>query len=236
VQNRSQEFETIFPHDVHQDIIASNENNFNKKKFENVAVAHFVKASFRNADDDDDEKSQFNNCTICHQTPEVLQKFTTYQPKNLESLATPEKEDFTAKPGFFKDMPNNHASCFNCHYQGQKPIRTDCASCHRLATPYFESNVLRRYSLKFDHLSKNHVNKDCTVCHVRITQTADLRNLQNADVPILTCSTSSCHGKELTGEIGKREKSIADNQKVFQCNYCHTSAIGSFKIPASHLE
>lgn len=235
VRSRTQEFETIFPHDVHQDIIASNENNYIEKKFENVAVAHFVKASFR-VIDDDKEKPQFNNCAICHQTSETLPKYITYQPKDLESLAKPETENFSPKAGFFKDMPNNHASCFNCHYQGQEPIRTDCASCHRLAAPYFESSVVRRYSLKFDHLSDNHANKDCTVCHVRITQTSDLRSLINADVPLLTCSTSSCHGDELSDEIGKRQKSIEDKQTVFQCNYCHTSAIGSYKIPASHLE
>lgn len=229
VKNRSQEFETIFPHDVHQNIIASNE------KKSDVAVAHFVKANFRTMVDDD-KKTQFNNCAICHPTATVLPQFTTFKPNKTESLVEPSADNFTAKPEFFKDMPDNHASCFNCHYQAQKPVRTDCAGCHRLTSPYFESKTVRRYSLKFDHASENHANKDCTTCHIRITQTSDLRSLLNADVPLLTCSTSSCHGDELSDEIGKREKSIADKEKIFQCNYCHTSAIGSFKIPASHLE
>ncbi len=227
VKSRSQEFETIFPHDVHQNIIASNE-----KKYD-VAVAHFVNASFAKPDD---EKPQFNNCAICHPTATVVPEFITFKPLKTESLTPPAAEVFTPKAEFFKDMPDNHAACYNCHYQGQKPVRTDCANCHRLTTPYFELNVVQRFSLKFDHSSENHANKDCTTCHVRITQTSDLRNLLNADVPLMTCNSSSCHGKELTGEIGKREKSLADNAQVFQCNYCHTSAIGSFKIPASHLE
>jgi hypothetical protein len=227
VKNRSQECETIVPHDVHQNIIAAND------KRTEVAVAHFLNASFSKADG---EKPQFNNCAICHKTATVVPAFTTFKPVKTEPLSTPESEKFTPKARFFKGVPDDHASCFNCHYQGQKPVRTDCASCHRLTAPYIESKVVQRFSLKFDHSSENHVNKDCTTCHVRITQTSDLRNLLNADVPLLTCSTSSCHGKELTGEIGKREKSIADKAQVFQCNYCHTSAIGSFNIPKSHLE
>lgn len=233
VKRRSQEFTTIFPHDVHQDIIASNENNRNKHN--EVAVAHFVRANFRMIDDDD-EKSNFNNCAICHQTPDKLPKYTTIKLPRAESLAAPETENFTARAEFFKNMPDNHSSCFNCHYQGQKPIRTDCAGCHQLTSPYFESSVVRRYSLKFDHQIERHAKKDCTSCHVRITQTANLRDLTDADVPILTCSTSSCHGDEISGEIGKREKSIAEKQKIFQCNYCHTSAIGSYKTPPSHVE
>ena len=60
--------------------------------------------------------------------------------------------------------------------------------------------------------------------------------LTNADVPLLTCSSSSCHNKQIIEEVGMREKSIADKQTIFQCNYCHTPEIGSFKIPASHQE
>ncbi len=230
VKSRSQEFSTVFPHDVHQDIIASNE-----KKYEQVAVAHFVKAGFKFIDDED-KKPQFNNCAICHQTPDDLPKYTTLKPLRTESLTNPAAENFIARAEFFKNNPDNHASCFNCHYQGQKPTRTDCAGCHRLTAPYFESGIVRRFSLKFNHASENHANKDCTVCHIRITQTSDLRMLTNADVPLLTCSSSSCHGDELRDEIGKREKSISDKQTIFHCNYCHTSEIGSFKIPASHLD
>lgn len=229
---RSQEFETIFPHDVHQNIIASN-----RKPRGDIAVAHFVNANYRRAYDDDEVKtSQFNNCTICHQTPGALPSYASRMPIKTELLADPVAETFTPRAEFFKDMPNTHASCFNCHYQGQQPIRTDCAGCHRLAQkPYFESTVVRRISLKFDHASENHANKDCTVCHVRITQTSDLRNLINADVPLLTCSSSSCHADVLKEEIGKRNDTAAGpREKIFQCNYCHSSDIGSYRIPLSH--
>lgn len=233
--NRKQEFETIFPHDVHQNIIAFNQPNIDRK---DVAVAHFVRAGFSLPDDDDDGKSQFNNCTICHPTATSLPQYTTLEPIRTEALVAPAADNFSAKAQFFKANPNDHASCFNCHYQGQKPIRTDCAGCHRLTSPYFESNVVRRFSLKYDHTTEQHAKKDCTVCHLRITQTSDLRTLVNADVPLLSCSSTSCHGqgKQLSDEINKRQASIADKTEIFQCNYCHTSAIGSFKIPFNHLE
>lgn len=226
VRSRSQEFSTIFPHDVHQDLIASN------KRQADIAVAHFVSASFKPMDDP--KLPEFNNCAVCHKTPEALPKHGPRALANLKPLAEAATEAFAPKPGFFKDSPNSHASCFTCHYQNQKPDRTDCAGCHKLTAPYFESNVVARYSLKFDHLSKNHVNKDCTTCHVRITQNPDITLMKDADVPILTCSTSSCHGPAIREEIGKREASLADKGPVFQCVYCHSPAIGRYPVPQNH--
>ena len=231
IKSHSHQFTTIFPHDVHQDIIAS---NYTKA---DVAVAHFVLASFG----PDDNKQQFNNCAICHQTPTDLPRFMTRPPKTtVAPLADAAADNFEPKAGFFKDMPTGHASCFSCHYQGVKQMGvnpqvagSDCASCHRLADkPYTPSNVLLRYSLKFNHQDKDHVNKDCTVCHVRIVQNSDVQKMKDADVPYIACA--ACHGDKLTEEAGKRADSEKNKQPAFQCTYCHTSALGRFPIPASH--
>lgn len=226
VRTRSREFTTIFPHDVHQDLIAS------RGRPGEVAVAHFVNASF--AVIDDPKPPEFNNCAICHRTAETLPKFGPRPLHGERPLGEAVAETFAPGVGFFKDSPNSHASCFTCHYQNQKPDRTDCAGCHAPATAYFETNTVTRYSLKFDHLSKNHANKDCTTCHVRITQNADLKTMKDADVPILTCSTSSCHGSVIREEIGKRESSLAEKKPAFQCVYCHSPDIGRFPVPPSH--
>lgn len=226
LESHSREFSTVFPHDLHQNLIAS------KIRQGDAAVAHFIRAAFSTAASD--EKPQFNSCAICHQTSAELPKFAARIPASIQPLADASSENFVPKAGFFKDEPSGHASCFACHYQNVKPARTDCAGCHKLTPAYLESKTLERYSLKFNHQDKDHVNKDCTVCHVRITQNSDLRTMANADVPILTCSTSSCHGKNINEEIGRRERSIADNQPVFQCAYCHTAAIGRYPIPLSH--
>ena len=227
VHARSQEFATIFPHNVHQDLIASDMDR------RDVAVAHFVPAKFRSSTGDD--KPQFNNCAICHQTTAELPKFDNRVPAaTLTALAGPGGDTFTPSAEFFKNAPNNHASCFSCHYQNAEPTRTDCAGCHRLTAPFIESSTTERYSLKFNHQDKDHANKDCTTCHVRITQNADVRTLLNADVPILTCSTSSCHGGDIKAEIAKREESLAAKQPAFQCIFCHAPSIGRFQIPSSH--
>lgn len=219
----SNEFRTIFPHNVHQDFIATN-------RMRRDSGVSFMRASFRPAADDN-----FNNCTICHSTPS---KLPAYGPRTLlrkaDPLAEAAAENFVPKPAFFKDSPNSHASCFQCHYQNAKPVRTDCAGCHELTASYKTAPLTARYSLKFDHSYKDHVNKDCTTCHVRITQTASLKNMKDADVPMLTCSTSSCHQKQVAEEIGKRDASIASKTNPFQCVYCHTPEIGRYPTPPSH--
>jgi hypothetical protein len=225
VRSRSHQFETIFPHDKHQNIIAANIGP------KDVAVAHFVKASFSL---DDAAKPQFNNCAICHETYAKEPKSVVRNLlRTTQPLAEAAPDNFDPTAEFFKNNPDTHTSCFSCHYQTQKPIRTDCAGCHRLTTPHAETQIVARYSIKYDHQSKNHLTSDCTSCHIRITQNADVKTMKDADVPILACE--QCHKKEINLEIGKRESSIADKQPVFQCTYCHSSEIGRFPKPASHV-
>lgn len=249
VRSRTNEFSTIFPHNAHQDIIAS------KTTKADVAVAHFVKASFSATPTPTPAPTPlFNNCAICHATPAQLPKFGPRTIANVQPLAAAitdifnPGEEISAK--FFMNSPNSHASCFTCHYQGVQPVASNCAGCHDRTRPYIDSNVIKRYSLKFDHLIGNHMTRDCVSCHVRITQNADVRLLKDADVPIITCG-GSCHGQSasepplpttddnyklsaIANEIVAREKSIADKQPIFQCSFCHTSAIGRLPIPPSH--
>jgi hypothetical protein len=223
VRSRSHEFTTVFPHSVHQDIISRNE----LKK--DVAVAHFVNASFIRQVDD---PPQFNNCAICHQTASAAPKTADRTPANAQPLAAASADSFAPKPAFFKDMPSGHAACFQCHYTDVKPTGKDCAGCHALTTPYSSSPVVKRYSLKFDHQQKEHAVRDCMTCHVRIAGNADLKTMKDADVPFMACV--SCHNDKLVEESGKRAASLAASQPAFQCNYCHTTSVGRFPIPPSH--
>lgn len=217
VRARSHEFSTVFPHSVHQDIIAAND------KRRGVAVAHFVKASFTSRVDD---PPQFNNCAVCHETSTAVPKTADRLPAT-QPLAPAAAETFIAKAQFFKTMPSGHSTCFACHYQNVKPAGTDCAGCHSLTTPYNTSAVVKRYSLKFDHQQKEHSVRDCMTCHVRIAANADLKSMKDADVPFMACV--SCHNDKLAEETGKRTAS-----NTFQCTYCHTTGVGRFPIPASH--
>ena len=234
IRSHPSQFTTLFPHNVHQDLIASTESE------SDVAVAHFVNASFSYAD----EKPKFYNCAICHSTVGAVPKYIPRKLPELKPLTDAVTDSFK-KPvtaEFFKDSPDGHASCFNCHY-GFKNLpasKQSCSACHELSQPYFEKKTIQRYSLKFDHESQGHVKKDCTSCHLRITQNADVRTMKDADVPILSCK--ECHAKQeddpdkraLIDEVDKREASIAEKKPVFQCTYCHTSAIGRYEMPLTH--
>lgn len=226
VRSRPTEFRTIFPHDVHQNLIASLHNTHETRDI----GSEFIRASFRPADD----PIEFNNCAVCHKTPTTLPRTADRKITFAEPLVEAATDPFKPTAAFFKDNPSSHASCFNCHYQNVKPTRTDCAGCHTLTAPSPRTWVAARYSLKFDHAYKDHANKDCTVCHVRIVQNSNLATLVNADVPFMTCSTSSCHGSHIDDETAKREASITAGGAVFQCTYCHTPSIGRFPIPSSH--
>lgn len=237
IKSHAKQFETIFPHDVHQDLIASVEPRPTLYR-----PAHFVKASFTL--DDEKQKPTFYNCAICHTTAAALPRFGARKLTGLTPLtdAITDKFDKPVTAEFFKDSPDGHASCFTCHYQYKNlpQGKQSCAGCHALTTPYTEGKTLQRYSIKFDHDRVGHVEKDCTSCHLRITQQSDIRTMKDADVPIASCK--ACHAtqeddpskKILFTEIDAREKSIADKTSVFQCTYCHTSAIGRYEIPASH--
>jgi hypothetical protein len=224
LRTKRTDFSTIFPHDLHQNIIASNRDS------NEVGVAHFVKAGLSSA-----ASPQFNSCDVCHQDFSITPKFAA-RPllKPAPPLADASPESFAPAATFFKTSPDSHASCFSCHYQNQEPIRTNCAGCHQMTQPFVRSGTVERYSLKFSHNIKDHANKDCAACHIRITQTADLKSMKGADVPFLTCSSSSCHAANIDSEISKRAASIAAKSPTFQCVYCHTTQIGRFPIPPSH--
>ena len=226
VRTRSSDFGTIFPHSVHQDVIALSR----PQRRESV----FINASFRR-----DDPPRFNNCAICHETATALPKFAARTPTGQQPLAAATTDNFTPKAQFFKEMPSGHATCFECHYQGVKPIASNCAGCHQLTASFKPSPVVKRYSLKFDHSEKNEKGdlvhtKECMTGHVRISGNGDLKTLKDADVPIMACTTCHNHAADLKKELDSRAESVEKKQTAFNCAYCHTSAIGAFAVPPSH--
>jgi hypothetical protein len=241
VSSHPRQFTTLFPHNIHQDLIARD------RRDSGYTPAHFIRASFERdqVSAARDEKPNFYNCAICHTTAGKIPKHEPRKPTELKALADLVPDTFEAPviPAFFKDSPDSHASCFNCHYQYKNlPVgKQSCAGCHELSKPFRERDVTQRYSLKFNHNRVGHVEKDCMSCHLRIAQNNDVRTMKDADVPILACL--QCHATQeeqksksiLNIEIAQREASVAKNEKpIFQCTYCHTSAIGRLETPASH--
>ena len=211
-----QQFTIEFPHDRHQDVIANLLQRV--RRLENRKPG-FIKTSF--APNTQDVKN-YNNCTICHQ-PRAVPVFSGWSDGYIPDALT------------FKSVLLDHASCFNCHWKEQKPVRDNCDGCHKLATgPITHPGVPVRISMKFKHdgggEKRNHV-AECTTCHINITKSESLRGLK-PDVPITSCS--ECHNKDglrldLAGELAKLDK-----DKAFVCSYCHTSDVGRRDAPAGH--
>ena len=233
VASRPQEFRIKFPHNTHQDILA-------RVLRPDIAVAHFITASWT----PDEKQAAFNSCAVCHVESKTLPKVELPPIKDeLKADMPAAAETAEVKPAFFKTMPQGHQTCFTCHYTGIKPAASDCAGCHQITKPHQDTDALPRYSLKFDHTQKDHGAKDCMVCHVRIAQNSDAAAMKDPDVPVLACA--ACHGKPLNGakktdpnyfeatimsEMAERAK-----DKTMQCTYCHSTAVGRYPVPASHL-
>lgn len=245
--NQAREFSINFRHDVHQDIIAERRTPATRE--DGTIAAHFVNATFIVADDD--KKTDYNNCTICHAPAKAKTYNAASRQPQLTALeiglvAPAHTDKINAPVGYFKTAPSGHDSCFSCHYSEQKPTRTDCAGCHiPNSRPSIESDIIERLSVKFNHEQKtetgtNPHDKECSSCHLRITQSSSLRSL-DPDVPIFTCATkgNGCHSDEIKGEVDLRGEDLLAKQanaqhKIQSCSYCHNSYVGSFQVPESH--
>lgn len=201
------QFNTIFPHDKHQDVIARLKN-FGGEAFETSHAGQ------------DKSGQRYNNCAICHETFEGMPQPAGGFPDNFQPPA-----------GTFKNAPISHASCFNCHWKNQEPTHNRCEGCHSLSPVDVSALAApKRISLKFTHSREQHID-ECTKCHINITKESSLRGLK-ADVPIGACT--DCHNKaglrsDLDNELGQLDKN-----RGFNCAYCHTSDKGLLDAPASH--
>jgi hypothetical protein len=213
-----EEFAINFPHDKHQDFLA----------LMNRAPANTRDISFgahaRGPSPANDDKAQFYNCSICHETLSQLPK----------SVPNEWSASFKPEAGFFKSAPTGHQSCFECHYRAQQPVMGNCGGCHVVQTtsPQTYSAFGNRISPKFSHETDAH-RIDCRSCHINITQSSSVRGLK-PDVPITSCATSSCHGNS-----GNKKEYIgteldAGKGGVFNCVLCHTPRNGTRPPPATH--
>lgn len=197
----AREFPGYFPHALHQGVIARNRQA-------DQGDSIFVRAAFRPLADTPPQT--VDNCATCHVTD-------SRAPAEITVGGT-EGKFKPGAAGTFKTSPDGHASCFNCHWQSQKPTHEDCAGCHLSQNDYAKAKraasfdaalpgVLspnaqqwfktwpkdwpKRLSVKFRHESGSH-DIGCTTCHINITQMERL-NIPKADVPIATCAV--CHIK-----------------------------------------
>jgi hypothetical protein len=172
-----------------------------------------------------DQKTNYNNCTICHQRNDELLS---------SSLAAPAAASTPANK-FFKTMPRSHDSCFACHWKNQKPAGGDCLGCHKPSSTFVASAAVKRISAKFNHEGgKGEHVLECTSCHINITRATTVRGL-TPDVPIAACTTCHQDNKKTTyPKAVTIEEELAQFKRTNACSYCHTSEVGTKKPPASH--
>jgi len=213
------QFAIEFPHDKHQNVIAS----LRRLRERNNEV-QFVRASFRNREALDDRKVDYNNCSICHQTNKAL-AIATLPP------ATADPSTFYP----FKTLPRSHDACFECHWKIQKPTAADCAGCHKPTATFVALDVPKRISIKFAHEGgKGEHVAECTTCHINITRASTLRGL-TPDVPINACAACHRDSKKITYPKAETiETEIEQFKKIGECTYCHMPDVGKKKPPPSH--
>lgn len=213
-QQIAREFPGYFPHSTHQSVIARDRLPPARDVDRGWS---FARASFTTPDETPPARLP-ENCATCHLT----------DAREPAAIAVGGSEA-TFKPqakGTFKTVPSGHASCFNCHWQSQKPLKDDCAGCHlspgeftkRKRAAFVEAalpGVLspnavgwfktwprdwpKRLSIKFRHETANH-DIGCATCHINLTQMETL-NIPKADVPIETCAR--CHNADKS--VGPKE-------------------------------
>jgi len=218
------QFVIEFPHDKHQNVIASirafdPSATKGALAYARASAPSFAYAAFRQSTFDD-QKPVYNNCSICHAT-------------NVSAGGS--IESFVPPAGTFKTTPHSHDTCFNCHWKNLKPAGDDCAGCHKAAVAFTPATWPKRISARFAHEGGKggHV-MECTTCHINITRASTLRGLL-PDVPIAACTTCHKDNKKITyPKITTIEEEFEQNKKTGNCTYCHTPDVGKKKPPASH--
>ena len=214
------QFSIEFPHDKHQNVIAST-----NPSGQPYVRAHIARVSFSITED---QKADYNNCSICHQRNEYLVIAPLSSQPDAATQSTPANK-------FYKTTPHSHDSCFNCHWKNQKPAGDDCGGCHKPTATFVAPTAPKRISAMFSHEGgKGEHVMECTTCHINITRQSTLRGL-TPDVPIAACVTCHKDNKKTTyPKLTTIEEEFEQYKKTGRCTYCHVEDVGKKKPPASH--
>ena len=244
-QNFVSEFNVLFPHDKHVDVVGRLRSAPADRRFV-LAKASFVIGKRQDA--------QSKSCPICHETYKPQGKsadeFVTKPPQGLPD------EAFWLKKGAFKTTPTTHAACSGCHNEeaGIPPAPSDCAVCHKFANttapplrdfdPKLATSMgindwlmLRKWSRRsagrYRHEFEVHNDLGCVSCHnPTVMNTLDEKTF----VSVASCGGSGgCHIETNTDGILNYEIEQKRANPSFQCSKCHV-LLGKNAIPQDHLE
>jgi hypothetical protein len=229
----ARQFKLNFPHDKHQDVIASL-----NRPGKTIEKMDFVKTSWLASFQQPTQRKTYNNCEICHRD-------------NSKLLVAPTGgwvDGLKPASEAFKSQPDSHAYCFSCHWKAQAPTNNQCGECHKPANLSVPVESPKRISMKFSHNGggekRLHLT-ECTTCHINVTKPAHLKR-SGIDVPLLACK--GCHSQDsgaappeadcraLRGaRVVEEELRCLEADKNYNCAYCHTSNVGKLEPPFSHF-
>ena len=221
------EFPGFFPHGLHQSLMAMK----GSRRSHDIQRPGFLRTSFNPEDRDNAPPKALDVCATCHFTDKraPLELPLKGIPGD-ESFKTVDADTFKTTPGDVK--ADGHASCFNCHWQGQKPFKDDCNGCHLSRSDYaarkleiveppaLSPNAMRwfenwplglpkRLSLKFRHdthtLSsdqKTETNNHDVGCTACHINITEMTTLNIPKADVQIISCAPCHTKTASIPVG----------------------------------
>lgn len=208
------EFPGFFPHGLHQSVLALH------RPRELIDRATFIRASFTQPLSS--EQGPPDICATCHYTDECgIMALPSGGLQSEETFKQIEADTFRTIPGYRE--PNGHATCFNCHWQSQKPTRDDCNGCHLAANDYqkraltiiqppalsanavkwfkdWPTGLPKRFSLKFRHNThtrsedgKSEINNHDLGCTTCHINIAQMTTLNIPKADVQIVSCAPCH-------------------------------------------
>ena len=208
------EFPGFFPHGLHQSVLA-----FHRQR-ELTDRATFVRALFTQPISSEPGPPEI--CATCHSADERgAIALPSGGLQSEETFKKIEPDTFRTIPGYRE--PNGHATCFNCHWQSQKPTRNDCNGCHLAATDYqkkslsiiqpptlsanavkwfrdWPTGLPKRFSLRFRHNThtrsedgKSEINNHELGCTTCHINIAQMTTLNIPKADVQIVSCAPCH-------------------------------------------
>jgi len=220
----ARELPAYFPHGLHQNLLALDRP---ERLRDASAGVRLLRTSFGGAVPDQ-IPTQALDCATCHATDERGPLALPLKGiQSDETFKRVEADTFETIPGTRE--ADAHASCFNCHWQAQKPTREDCNGCHLTRTDYtagklqtyrppalmptaarwfkdWPTELPMRLSLKFRHNThtpsadgKTETNNHDIKCTTCHVHITQLMPLDNPKTDVQIITCASCHASPTAG-------------------------------------
>lgn len=233
----TREFPGYYPHGLHQSLMALDR----QPERDATAGRIFRRVSFTSTVPD--KTPPIDICERCHFADERGSMPLPWKGiQSEETFKRIEADTFKTIPGFRE--ANAHASCFNCHWEAQKPTKDDCNGCHLAPSDYkskkleitepsdlssnamkwfadWPSGLPKRFSLKFRHDThtpstdgKSESNNHDVGCTTCHINIAQMTTLNIPKADVQIISCAPCHATTAAIPTGRTRVTIFDEMQL----------------------